>query len=37
MRRAKIAEAEFVATVSNYNRSHLCQVAPSHGARVRRL
>ncbi len=37
MRRAKIAEAEFVATVSNYNRSHLRQVAPSHGARVRRL
>jgi colanic acid/amylovoran biosynthesis glycosyltransferase len=37
MRRAKIAEAEFVATVSDYNRAHLKQVAPSHGARVRRL
>jgi colanic acid/amylovoran biosynthesis glycosyltransferase len=37
MRRAKIAEADFVATVSDYNRAHLRQIAPSHGARVRRL
>ncbi|MGB8818783.1 MAG: glycosyltransferase family 4 protein [Rhizobiaceae bacterium] len=37
MRRAKIAEADFVATVSDYNRAHLRQVAPSHGARVWRL
>ena len=37
MRRAKIAEADFVATVSDYNRSHLRQIAPGDGARVRRL
>jgi colanic acid/amylovoran biosynthesis glycosyltransferase len=37
MRQAKIAEAAFVATVSDYNRAHLRRIAPSHGARVRRL
>ena len=38
MRRAKIAEAAFVATVSDFNRQHLLELAePQHAARITRL
>lgn len=37
MRRAKIAEAAFVATVSEYNRAHLARIAPAHMTRIRCL
>lgn len=38
MRRAKIAEAAFVATVSDYNRQHLMALAGTeHASRIRRL
>lgn len=37
MRRAKIDEAAFVATVSEYNRRHLCRVAPASVHQIKRL
>jgi colanic acid/amylovoran biosynthesis glycosyltransferase len=37
MRRAKIAEAAFVATVSDYNRAHLRRLAPARAACIHRL
>lgn len=37
MRRAKIEEAAFTVTVSDYNRNHLCRLAPAHAARIHRL
>ena len=37
MRRAKIAEAAFVATVSDYNRAHLRRLAPAQTNRIYRL
>jgi colanic acid/amylovoran biosynthesis glycosyltransferase len=38
MRRAKIAEAAFVATVSEFNRVHLCEIAGrDHTGKIHRL
>ena len=37
MRRAKIAEAAFVATVSDYNRAHLRRLAPAQANHIHRL
>lgn len=37
MRRAKIAEAAFVATVSEHNVAHLSRIAPEHAGRIRRV
>jgi colanic acid/amylovoran biosynthesis glycosyltransferase len=36
-RRAKIEEAAFTVTVSDYNRNHLCRLAPSNAAHIHRL
>lgn len=37
MRRAKISEAAFVATVSDYNKAHLRRLAPVQASRIHRL
>ncbi len=37
MRRANMSEAAFVATVSEYNRAHLCRIAPASAGHIRRL
>lgn len=37
MRRAKICESAFVATVSEYNRRHLAQIAPGAADRIHRV
>ena len=37
VRRAKITEAAFTVTVSDYNRSHLCRLAPAEAARIHML
>ncbi len=37
MRRTKIAEAAFVATVSEYNRAYLARIAPAHAGKIHRL